>query len=110
MDRARAAYGRCPGAAPAAARTGPDGHFDFSTVEGRLRALLAEDPDALFHLRIYMEMGEWWNTLYPGEREIADDGTPLNQSYASTVWRDAGEGVPRGVRGAPARRSGCWTR
>ncbi len=80
-----------PAVAPAATRTGPDGHFDFSTVEGRLRALLAEDPDALFHLRIYMEMGEWWNTLYPGEREIADDGTALNQSYASTVWREQGK-------------------
>jgi hypothetical protein len=69
-------------------RTGPDGHFDFSTVEGRLRALLAEDPEALFHLRVYMEMGAWWNALYPGEREIADDGEPLNQSYASAVWRE----------------------
>ena len=66
---------------------GREGHFDFSLVEGRLRKMLEADPEALFHLRIYMEMGEWWNALYPGEREIIDDGRPLNQSYASLVWR-----------------------
>lgn len=83
------------GPSDSAPRSGPDGHFDFATVEGRFRALLAEDPDALFHLRIYMEMGEWWNRLYPNEREIADDGEPLNQSYASTVWREQGRAYLR---------------
>jgi len=62
----------------------PDG-FDFSTVEARFARVIEADPEALFHLRVYLEMGEWWNRLYPGEREITDDGEPLNQSYASMV-------------------------
>jgi hypothetical protein len=66
---------------------GRDGHFDFSGVKERFSLLLETDPQALFHLRIYMEMGEWWNNLHPDEREIVDDGRLLNQSYASLVWR-----------------------
>ena len=64
------------------------GHYDFTPLGNRLRLLLDADPDALFHYRIYMEMGDWWNALYPGEREVVDDGLELNQSYASTVWRE----------------------
>ena len=67
---------------------GRSDHFDFSSLDGRLRRLLKADPDALIHFRIYMEMGEWWNERYPEEREITDDGEMQNQSYASIVWRE----------------------
>jgi hypothetical protein len=66
---------------------GREGHYDFKPLLDRLRLLLDADPQALFHFRIYLEMGEWWNNLYPGEREIVDNGEKLNQSYASPVWR-----------------------
>jgi hypothetical protein len=64
-------------------------HFDFSTVEARLGRILDVDPDARFHLRMYLEMGQlWWYDLYPGEREVDSEGTSLTQSFASTVWRE----------------------
>jgi hypothetical protein len=66
---------------------GRDGDYHFNPLLDRLRLLLEADPDALFHFRIYLEMGDWWNARYPDEREIVDDGLKLNQSYASPVWR-----------------------
>lgn len=74
---------------PAPGRTG---RYDFSTVLARFNRVLEVDPNALFHLRIYLEMAEgqsqWWHDLYPEEREVVSDGTLHRQSYASTVWRD----------------------
>ena len=68
-------------------REGQPGQYDFSMVEPQMRAILKEDPQALFHLRIYFETGPWWNELHPDECEIGSDGKRLNQSYASEVWR-----------------------
>jgi hypothetical protein len=65
----------------------PD-HYDFSMVEAQLRAIIKEDPAALFHLRMYFETPAWWNQLHPDECEITHDGQRQNQSYASQVWRD----------------------
>jgi len=66
--------------------------FDFSTVAARFRRVLAADPQALFHLRIYLEMNEghaaWWHALYPQELEVVSNGTRHRQSFASLVWRD----------------------
>jgi hypothetical protein len=75
--------------------TGPtengSSHFDFSTVEARFRKILEADPDARFHLRIYLEMHEgfrkWWHDLYPEEVEVCSDGSTYRQSFASGVWR-----------------------
>jgi hypothetical protein len=61
--------------------------YDFSMVEGQLRAILDADPQARFHLRLYFETQEWWNRLHPDECEVASDGRRYNQSYASAVWR-----------------------
>src|SRR5438105_71113 len=44
-------------------------HYDFSMVEPQMRGILKEDPDALFHLRLYFETSEWWNQLHPDECE-----------------------------------------
>jgi hypothetical protein len=70
---------------------GRSGHFDFSTVEARLKRICDVDPKARFHLRIYLEMNEhfrkWWHDLYPDEVEICSDGTTYRQSFASKVWR-----------------------
>lgn len=61
--------------------------YDFSMVEPQMRAIIKEDPQALFHLRLYFETAPWWNAMHPGECELASDGRRLNQSYASEVWR-----------------------
>ena len=42
-------------------RPGMAGDYDFTMVEPQLRAILKEDRDALFHMRIYFETAEWWN-------------------------------------------------
>jgi hypothetical protein len=71
---------------------GRTGHYDFSSVKARFGRVLEADPNALFHLRIYLEMSEpqsqWWHALYPDEREVVSDGTPYRQSFASKVWRE----------------------
>jgi hypothetical protein len=68
-------------------REGSAEPYDFSMVEPQLRAILEQDPAALFHLRLYFETAPWWNDLHPEECELASDGRRLNQSYASEVWR-----------------------
>ena len=71
---------------------GRSGHFDFSSVEARYKQVLDADPEARFHLRIYLEMHEgfrkWWHNLYPDEVEVCSDGSTYRQSFASKVWRD----------------------
>ena len=70
-------------------RTSPDRPYDFSTVAARFGRVLDADPEALFHLRIYLETGhdDWWERAYPGECEILSDGRSDGQSFASVVWR-----------------------
>jgi beta-galactosidase len=74
---------------PAEGRTN---HYDFSSVGARYQHILDIDPDARFHLRIYLEMHEgfrkWWHDLYPDEVEVCSDGTTYRQSFASQVWRE----------------------
>ena len=65
-----------------------NGRFDFSTLDFEMRGILKEDPEALYHLRIYFETGEWWNKKNAEECELGSDGVRLNQSYASSIWRD----------------------
>lgn len=68
---------------------GRDGHFDFSSVESDLALFLDADPEARFHIRLFLEMNtEWWTRLYPEECLVNSDGPRGEQSYASTVWRD----------------------
>ena len=68
-------------------REGRPDPYDFSMVEPMMRDLLKEDPQALFHLRLYFETAPWWNAMHPEECELASDGRRLNQSFASEVWR-----------------------
>ena len=77
-------------------RPGHPGHFDFSPLEPYLRGILRADPQALFHLRIYLETAPWWNELYPEECEIDSEGRRLNMSYASEVWRGQVEELLQG--------------
>ena len=71
-------------------KTSPQNPFDFSTVEARFGRILDADPEALFHLRIYLETGhaDWWENEYPQECEILSDGRKNGQSFASQVWRE----------------------
>src|SRR5262249_23024569 len=80
-------------------REGSTELYDFSLVEPQLHAILAEDPKALFHLRLYFESAPWWNALHPEECELASDGRRLNQSYASEEWRRDVEAFLRGYVG-----------
>lgn len=59
---------------------------DLDEVGRLLNAIRAADPQALFHLRIYLETGPWWNARYADECEVASDGSRLNGSYASDMW------------------------
>ena len=69
--------------------TSPERPYDFSTIAARFGRVLDADPEALFHLRIYLETGhdDWWERAYPGECEILSDGRRDGQSFASTLWR-----------------------
>ena len=69
---------------------GRTGDLDFSTVEARFRRVIEADPEALFHLRIYLETGhdDWWEKAWPRECEVLDDGRRNGMSFASKVWRD----------------------
>ncbi|MCX6558955.1 MAG: hypothetical protein NTZ26_00440 [Candidatus Aminicenantes bacterium] len=69
--------------------TSPQNPYDFSTLAARFGRVLDADPEALFHLRIYLETGhdDWWERANPGECEILSDGRRNGQSFASTVWR-----------------------
>ena len=70
--------------------TDPAHPFDFSTIEARFGRILEADPEALFHLRIYLEAGhgDWWEKAYPEECEITSEGKRNGMSFASKAWRD----------------------
>lgn len=69
--------------------TTPSRPYDFSTLEARFGRVLEADPEALFHLRVYLEAGhgDWWEAAYPDECEVLSDGRRNGQSFASAVWR-----------------------
>jgi hypothetical protein len=62
-------------------------NYDFSTLKTRFQRVIESDPQAHFHLRIHLEMLQWWQDLFPNECEILSDGKRMCQSYASTLWR-----------------------
>jgi len=64
-----------------------DGH-DFSSVAARFGQVIAADPQARFHLRVHLEMPEWWQKLHPEECELVSNGERRMQSFASRVWRE----------------------
>ena len=68
-------------------REGRGEHFDFSTLAQRFQRVIDADSQARFHLRVHLEMPEWWQLLYPEECEILSDGRRMSQSFASTLWR-----------------------
>ena len=71
-------------------------------LNGRAREkhILKEDPEALFHFRIYLEMNEslrqWWHDMYPSEIEVTSDGSKYRQSFASRIWREQAKDFLRG--------------
>ncbi len=90
---------------------GRTGEFDFSTVEARFGRIIAADPQALFHLRIYLETGhdDWWEKAHPAECEVLDDGRRNGMSFASAVWREEAKAFLR-VYVAHLRRTGLYRR
>jgi hypothetical protein len=69
-------------------RPGRKGVYNFDNMEYRFRHLMEIDPQAHFHLRLQLEMPEWWQKLHPEECELASDGRRLCQSFASKLWRE----------------------
>ncbi len=90
---------------------GRSGDYDFSTVEARFGRVINADPNALFHLRIYLETGheDWWEKAHPGECEILSDGRRNGMSFASTVWLDQAKDFLRAYVDA-LRRTGLFDR
>ncbi len=63
------------------------GHYDFEKVDGRIRAILAADPQALIFPRIKLNPPNWWLKEHPDEIVVLADGTRGPQvSLASEAW------------------------
>ena len=89
------AVGIAPAWCGAVAPSTPDA--DLEEAGRLLRAVLAADPQALFHLRIYLESGSWFNERFPTNakslptdrgsthRTPPTSGTPMC-SNTSTGW------------------------
>jgi len=91
--------------------SGRPGDFDFSTVEARFGRILKADPQALFHLRIYLEPGhgDWWEKAHPGECEQLSDGRRNGMSFASQIWREEAKEFLRAYIGY-FRKTGLFDR
>ena len=61
----------------------PRFHFDFSTVEARFDQVIQADPQARFHLRVHLEMPEWWHEALPRRVRTCSNGERACQSFAS---------------------------
>jgi hypothetical protein len=68
-------------------QTGQIEPYDFSSLAQRFQHVIDVDPQARFHLRVHLEMPEWWQHLHPLECEILSDGRRAGQSFASVLWR-----------------------
>ena len=73
--------------------------YDFSLIEKRFGHILAVVPDARFHLRIHLEMPEWWQKIYPEECELGSKGIRYCQSFASKIWRQQAKEYLRALAG-----------
>ncbi len=76
---------------------GREGHFDFSTLQARFQHVLDADPQARFHLRVHLELPDWWQKLYPEECELLSDGRLMRQSFASALWRSQAKNFLRAL-------------
>jgi concanavalin A-like lectin/glucanase superfamily protein/glycosyl hydrolase family 42 (putative beta-galactosidase) len=66
------------------------GRYDFEKVDGRIRAILAADPQALIFPRIKLNPPAWWLKTHPDEIAQNADGTSGQQaSLASEAWEEA---------------------
>jgi hypothetical protein len=85
--------------------------FDFSTLEARFNRVIQADPEALFHLRVYLETGhgDWWEKAHPGECEILSDGRRNGMSFASRLWREQAKAFLRAYIGE-LRKVGLFDR
>ena len=61
--------------------------YDFPLLVQRFQQVMTSDPQAHFHLRVHLEMPEWWQKFYPEECELLSDGRRMCQSFASLTWR-----------------------
>jgi hypothetical protein len=75
-------------------RPGSDSHYDFGSVQRQLEQFLDPDPEAKFHLRLFLDFNadwdpnKWWSKLYPDECLVNSEGWKPENSFASTIWRE----------------------
>ena len=58
---------------------GPE-QFDFSDLDRRIELILGACPQAHLVLRVYVGSPAWWDELYPDERLLDADGTPVRET------------------------------
>ncbi len=74
-------------------REGHDGDYDLDVVAEDFLPFLEADPEARFHVRLYMEYNpewatnKWWSKRHPEECLINNRGWQAEESFASLVWR-----------------------
>ncbi|MCE9613601.1 MAG: hypothetical protein K8T26_04950 [Lentisphaerae bacterium] len=74
-------------------REGHADDYDLDAIAGDFLPILDADPEARFHVRLYMEFSpewatdHWWPRRHPEECVINNVGWQKEQSFASLVWR-----------------------
>lgn len=72
---------------------GHEGDFDFSGLSDDFQPILDGDPEARFHVRMFLEYNpdwaksRWWAERHPEECLVNSDGWQAEESFASLVWR-----------------------
>lgn len=67
--------------------------YDFEGVKWELEQFIEADPEARFHVRLFMEMNpewaadKWWSRRWPEECLVNREGWQPEESMASPVWR-----------------------
>ncbi|NLX98363.1 MAG: hypothetical protein GXY83_19570 [Rhodopirellula sp.] len=74
------------------------GHYDFDTIDRRIRAILKANPRALIFPRLKLNPPEWWLKANPDEIARGADGARCEQvSLASEKWETAYDQMLRDV-------------
>jgi len=74
------------------------GQYDFERIDGRIKAILAANPNALIFPRIKLNPPPWWLKAHPDEIARQADGTSGQQaSLASELWETAYERMLRDI-------------
>ncbi|MCE9613602.1 MAG: hypothetical protein K8T26_04955 [Lentisphaerae bacterium] len=93
FENGTAAFGTGPTWIPGP-REGQAGDYDLEAIAGDFLPFLEADPEAHFHVRLFMEYNpdwakeRWWAKRHPEECLVNSDGWQAEESFASLVWRE----------------------